>query len=453
MIKTNIDFSISGLKSLYQNKEITIAEVIEEVLARIDASDQPNVWISRLTRDQLMIYADRLRKIPDDTLPLYGIPFAIKDNIDLLELPTSCGCPAFSYQPQANSTVVQHLIDAGAIPIGKTNLDQFATGLVGVRSPYGACHSVFDERYISGGSSSGSAVAVASKLVSFSLGTDTAGSGRVPAAFNNIVGLKPSRGALSSRGLVPACRSLDCISIFAQSSEEAHLVSKACTVFDPLDPFSRAIPKIQNPVFPPEIRFGVPQKEQLEFFGDEEARRLYEIACQRLCDSGGVRVEIDFAPFREAAQLLYSGPWVAERLWAVGSFMKEHAMEMHPTVRSIIEQGAKYSAVDTFDAVYRLAELAAKSRFVWEEIDLMLLPTAGTIYTIEEVLANPIQLNTNLGYYTNFVNLLDLAAVAIPAGFREGNQLPFGVTLIGPAFTDELLMHWGDRLHLLNERS
>lgn len=378
--------------------------------------------------------------------PLEGMTFAIKDNIDLAGVPTTAGCPAFAYQPERSATVVQRLMDAGAIPVGKTNMDQFATGLVGTRSPYGACSSVFDERYISGGSSSGSAVAVARGLVDFSLGTDTAGSGRVPAAFNNLIGLKPTRGLLSTCGVVPACRSLDCVSIFAKDCSVARKVFHVARGFDPGDPYSRMMGVGSAPWLGGRFRFGLPVKECLEFFGDEEAEGLYRCAVEKLEGLGGEKVEIDYSIFRAAAALLYSGPWVAERLAAIRGFMEAHTEEMDPVVREIISGARKYSAVDAFEAEYKLRELRRTAEAEWRKMDVMVLPTTGTIYTHEAVEAEPIKLNTNLGYYTNFVNLFDLAAVAVPAGFRT-NGLPFGISFIGPAFSDDALLALGDYYH------
>jgi allophanate hydrolase len=378
--------------------------------------------------------------------PLHGQTFAIKDNIDLAGLPTTAACPEFAYAPAASATVVQRLMDAGAVPVGKTNMDQFATGLVGTRTPHGACSSVFDERYISGGSSSGSAVAVAKGLVSFSLGTDTAGSGRVPAAFNGIVGLKPTRGLLSTHGIVPACRSIDCVSIFARSCREAHTVLKVARGFDTQDPFSRVAEPGDGaaPWSGGSFRFGVPSADQLEFFGDDEAAKLYARSISELERIGGTKVEIDFSLFRAAADLLYSGPWVAERYAAIGPFLEAHGDAMNPVVRSIISGATRFSAVDAFRAEYHLRELRRETEPVWKRVDALALPTTGAVYTHEQVAADPVTLNTNLGYYTNFVNLLDLAAVAVPAGFRP-NGLPFGISLIGQAFTDEALLALGGR--------
>lgn len=352
--------------------------------------------------------------------PLAGKQFAVKDNIDVAGLPTTAACAAFAYVPQRTAPVVEKLLANGATLTGKTNLDQFATGLVGTRSPYGICSSVYDARYISGGSSAGSAVAVARGDVDFSLGTDTAGSGRVPAAFNGIIGLKPTRGLLSTEGVVPACKSLDCVSIFARTIADAALVFRCAR--------SRS-PQIRIPAEP---KIGIPRPAQLEFFGDEAAGELYRIALQKM---PGTLVEIDFTPFRETAQLLYSGPWVAERFAAVGDYL-DH---MEPSVRTIIGGASKLSAVDAFRGMYRLEELREQVEKEWAGFDVLALPTTGTIYTIEQVQADPIRLNSNLGFYTNFVNLLDLAAVAVPAGMRP-NGLPFGISLIGRASTDDALL-------------
>jgi allophanate hydrolase len=410
---------------------------IAAVFDEIEAEPLNPVWIS--LADRAMAIA-RARDI-DPTLPLAGVPFAVKDNIDVAGMPTTAGCPAYAYVPARTATVVQRLLDAGAVLVGKTNLDQFATGLVGVRSPYGACSSVFDDRYISGGSSSGSAVAVAKGLVAFALGTDTAGSGRVPAAFNNVMGLKPTRGLLSTSGVVPACRSLDCVSIFAADTAMAGRVWRVAQGVDASDPFSCTAAPGDGaaPWLGGSFRFGVPRDEQLAFFGDEESPALYRAAIERLESLGGTRVTIDFAPFRDAAALLYSGPWVAERYAAVGEFVGVNPEAVHPVVRTIVRSAASKTAVDAYRGVYQLEALKRLAATQWASIDVMLLPTAGTIYTKDAVEADPIQLNTNLGYYTNFVNLMDLAAVAVPAGFRA-DGLPFGVSLIGPAFSDAALL-------------
>ena len=394
---------------------------------RIRESREPNVWIHLIPEEESAALAITI----DDALPLAGLTFAIKDNIDLAGVPTTAGCPAYAYMPGKSATVVQQLMAAGAVPIGKTNLDQFATGLVGSRSPYGACSSVFDHRYISGGSSSGSAVAVASGMVSFSLGTDTAGSGRVPASFNGIIGFKPTLNALSTNGVVPACRTLDCVSIFAPDA------ALAARIFQTARTFGAAQQRKAWPTSA--FRFGVPPASEREFFGDASAPELFAAAIRDFQQRGGTAVEIPCRVFREAAQLLYSGPWVAERLAAIRTFAGAHPDALHPITARIILSSEKFSAVDAFLAMYRLANLIREAEDLWRQMDFLLLPTAGAAYTHEDLAADPVGLNTNLGYYTNFVNLMDLAAIAIPAGTRS-NGIPFGVSLIAPAWSDEVLL-------------
>ncbi|WP_158789164.1 allophanate hydrolase [Granulicella sp. L46] len=430
----------------------TLSSVISNIYARIEAEGLHPVWISLVPTDRAFQRAAELDALsPEDRvkLPLFGIPFAVKDNIDAAGLPTTVGCPAYAFMPTESATVVTRLEAAGAILIGKTNMDQFATGLVGTRTPYGICSSVFNREYISGGSSAGSAVAVASGLVTFALGTDTAGSGRVPAMFNNLIGLKPTRGVLSTKGVFPACRTLDCVSIFAETSLDASLVLTAARAFDPADPYSR-IPAIGAQATPwsaaTSFRFGVPAASTLNFFGDTHNPALFQSAVDKLISLGGEPVEIDLAPFLAAAQLLYKGPWVAERYAAIAPFLQQHANEMDPTVATIISGATNYSAVDAFNAAYKLEDLRAKTKPVWQTIDVLVLPTTPRSYTIAEVTADPIQLNSNLGTYTNFVNLLDLSAIAVPTAFRP-DALPFGVSLIAPAFHDAGLLTLADRLH------
>ncbi len=436
------NLSISLLQSFYRAGRAKPEQVVHQIYDRIEKELLHPIWISLVPREEAI---ERARAIQGaHPGPLYGVPFAVKDNIDVAGLLTTAGCPAYAYTPERTAFVVQKLIDAGAILIGKTNLDQFATGLVGTRSPYGACSSVFNPDYISGGSSSGSAVAVAKGLVSFSLGTDTAGSGRVPAAFNNIIGLKPSRGLLSMSGVVPACRSLDCVSIFALTASDGAAVFDAAKGWDAQDVYSRqwsAAPPL--PIRP--VRFGVPHASQLEFFGDHEAEKIFNDTVKRLREQGSEIHEIDFVPFRQAAELLYGGPYVAERFASVGEFVKTHNADVNPTVAAIITQSEHYSAAEAYQAEYRLKFLAQKTSEYWQSIDVLILPTAPTTYTIEQVNREPVKLNSNLGYYTNFVNLLDLSAVAVPAGFYS-NGLAFGVMLIAPAFSDQNLLVLADRI-------
>ncbi|SHG90755.1 allophanate hydrolase [Kaistia soli DSM 19436] len=446
MLPTFLD--IATLSEGYRSGRFSPVDVIREVIARIEAWPDKAVWISRFDDAALIATAEALVAAGPARAdqPLWGVPFAVKDNIDCAGLPTTAACPAFAYRPDADAFVVAKLKAAGALVVGKTNLDQFATGLNGTRSPYGAPRSVFDPAYISGGSSSGSAVAVASGQVAFALGTDTAGSGRIPAAFNNLVGVKPSRGMLSGTGLVPACRSLDCITVMAGTVGDADLVRSVASGCDAADPYSRALPPAVLPQSG--FRFGVLAKAEREFFGDAETEALYNAAIGRLAMLGGVAVEIDYAPFRECAALLYGGPWVAERLAAIESFVADHADAMDPTVRTIVEGARGYSAVDAFRGQYQLETLRKRTDVEWARMDVLLLPTAPTTYTVEAMQSDPIRLNSNLGRYTNFVNLLDCSAIAVPAGFRS-DGLPAGVTLVGPAFADRALAALGDRLHRL----
>jgi allophanate hydrolase len=442
----NISLDIATLRQRYQSGELTPLELVDDLLGRLSSEDSHHVWISRLDAAALRAYARNLDGKDLATLPLYGIPFAIKDNIDFAGLPTTAGCPEYAYAPERNATVVQRLIDAGAIPLGKTNLDQFATGLNGTRSPYGACRNAFNPDFISGGSSSGSAVAVALGLVSFSLGTDTAGSGRVPAAFNNLIGHKPSCGALSTRGVVPACRSLDAVSIFALTAEDAERVLAVAARFDAEDEYSRPLaPHGFDFGRAADFRFGVPMAKDLEFFGNAEAERLFGEAVERLKALGGTPVEVDLVPFLETARLLYGGPWVAERYLAIREFFDTQPEKVFPPVREIIAGGREYSAADTFAHLYKLRAFKRVCDAVWNDIELMLTPTAGTIYRVDEMQADPIRLNASLGYYTNFMNLLDLAATAVPAGFQN-DGLPFGVTLIAPPHQDGPLLHLALRM-------
>ena len=423
--------------------ETSACAVIADVLARIAAYDtvQPQAWIARFTVEALIDAACGVdaRVASGEMLPLAGVPFAVKDNIDVAGIDTTAACPSFSYRPAASATIVQRLLDAGAICIGKTNLDQFATGLNGSRSPYGAPRNVYNLAYVSGGSSSGSAVAVAAGLVAFALGTDTAGSGRVPAAFNNLIGLKPSRGRWSTTGLVPACRTLDCITVLASTAADAALVDDVVAGFDSADPFSLAVPDRPRDV----RRIGVPRPGQRTWFGDLESERFFDRAIRRLVADGAEIVEIDMAPLNEAAQLLYGGPWVAERSAALEAVLMANPDDLDPVVREVVAPGVKMGAVDLFKGIYRLAELRRIADAMWDVIDLLVLPTTGTTYRLAELRAAPIALNSALGVYTNFVNLLDMAAIAVPAGVRH-NGTGFGITLIGPAGTDRVLLDAGE---------
>jgi len=427
--------TLENLRAAYASGQ-TIHDVLTEVHRRIEQRGDDHVWLHRPPLEELLTSAPT-----DPTLPLFGVPFAVKDNIDVAGWPTTAACPAYSYIATADAPVVARLRAAGAIPIGKTNLDQFATGLVGTRTPYGACRSVFHADYISGGSSSGSAVAVAAGEVAFSLGTDTAGSGRVPAAFNGLVGLKPTVGALSSRGVVPACRSLDCVSIFAHSVADASTLHAIAEGFDAADPYSRQRPLGDTPQ-PTTVRLGVLPASQREFFDNTESAALYAAAIERCAALGHTIVEIDYAPFRDTAQLLYSGPRVAERSAGVGDFLAKNPDAFHPVTRGIIERAGKWTAAEGYRAEYELQRLRRLAEAEWQKMDTLLLPTAPGIYRVDDVLAEPLELNTQLGAYTNFVNLLDCAALAVPAGFGPSG-LPFGVTFIAPAWSDRFLAQLG----------
>ncbi|MCX8475772.1 MAG: allophanate hydrolase [Sphingomonas sp.] len=419
-----------------RSRRRTAVDVMEEVIRRLDLYDavQPAVWISRFDAAALRAAAAAVdeRVAGGEALPLAGVPFAVKDNIDVASLDTTAACPAFAYAPSRSATVVERLVAVGAIPIGKTNLDQFATGLNGTRSPYGVPRNAYNRAWVSGGSSSGSAVAVAAGLVAFALGTDTAGSGRVPAAFNHLIGFKPTRGRWSSRGLVPACRTLDCITVFAGTAEDAGLVDAIAAGFDREDSFSRSFDDMARG----RRRIGVPRADQRPWFGDIESGFLYEAA---LAGLDAELVEIDMTPLNEAARLLYNGPWVAERTAALQDLLRDDPDAIHPVVRAIVEEGQAYSAVDAFAASYRLADLARAAEEMWTTVDLLALPTAPTSYRVAEMLAAPIALNASLGAYTNFVNLLDMAAIAVPTG-RYHSGVGFGITLMGPAGSDRSLI-------------
>ena len=442
----SLDLTIASLTHAYRSGALKPTALVESLIQERNRQRGRHIWISEVGDDALRARARELEAQAPESLPLYGIPFAIKDNIDFAGLPTTAACPAFAYQPERSAPVVQALIDAGAIALGKTNLDQFATGLVGTRSPYGICANAFDPAFISGGSSSGSAVAVALGLASFSLGTDTAGSGRVPAAFNNLVGYKPTLGTVSIRGVVPACRSLDVVSLFALTAEDVLRVREVVAKFDPADAAARQPGLAPRAGFghAPSFRVAVPMPTQREFFGNAEYARLFDASVERLRSLGGEEVEVDITPLLAAARLLYEGPWVAERYLVTEHLITKPGAMLEIT-RRIIEAGAAPRATDSFRAQYRLKELICEARPIWASADVLLLPTAGTHFRIAEIEAEPIALNSRLGTYTNFVNLMDLAAVAVPAGFTR-TRLPFGVSLIAPAWSDSDLLALAGRL-------
>jgi allophanate hydrolase len=394
-------------------------------------------WLSTVPREQLLAAAAEIEKRPGArTLPLYGVPFGVKDSIDVEGVPTTLSCPDYAYVASATAPVVRRLLDAGALYVGKTNLDQFATGLNGTRTPYPIPRSVYGGEMISGGSSSGSALAVALGQVPFAVATDTAGSGRVPAALNGVVGFKPSRGVISTVGLVPACKSLDCISVMAGSIDDVDRVFEVMAAADDNDAWSRD----RGPRYDGSpIRVGLPPADELEFFGDEPMRFAHMGFREHLSRTATV-VDISLEPFLAAGSLLYQGPWVAERLVEFGDFLAAQPDSIHPVVREILRSGEKYTAVDAFAALQRLAELKAVVGRLWQHMDVLVVPTIGTTFTVEQVLAAPIDCNTMLGHYTHFGNLLDLLGVALPLGVTSDGR-PYSAMLLGPALTDDTALH------------
>jgi allophanate hydrolase len=441
-LNTTLPEILNAHRTGSRSPETTVADCY----ARIRDYGDPAVFISLRDESEARAEARALSATQRKDLPLYGVPVAVKDNIDVQGLPTTAACPTFTYRPDQDATCVARLKNAGAIIIGKTNLDQFATGLVGVRTPYGIPRNPFNPAMIPGGSSSGSAVAVAAGLVPLALGSDTAGSGRVPAGLNNIVGLKPSFGLVSNAGVVPACRTLDCVSVLALTVDDAFAALSVLAGFDETDPYSRERPLPALGSMPQRVRLGVPLPDQRLFFGDQDCERAYEAALARCTRLGTTLIEIDMAPFYETALLLYNGPWLAERYIAARSVIESAPEAMHPVTRQIIDCGKKMSALDTFAAFYRLEELRRLCGRAVRAVDALALPTVPRTYTIDEVLADPIELNNRLGTYTNFVNLLDLCALAVPAAILPGGT-PFGITFIAPAGSDAAIAAIGRRFH------
>lgn len=438
------DMTLNSLRNAYLNKMLTPHELMNEVRQQCTSFFHHNIWIHVLTEEEQSIWLEALSEKPIANHPLWGIPFAVKDNIDLAGISTTAACPESSYVPKKSASVVQRLIDAGAIPVGKTNLDQFATGLNGTRSPYGPCRNTFDPEYISGGSSSGSAAAVALGLSTFSLGTDTAGSGRVPAGFNNLIGVKPTIGLLSSTGMLSACRSLDCMSIFAFTCDDAAAVLTIAEGVDKSDAYSRKNPFSNSHTFygkrAGKLNIAILRDDQIQFFGSSEYEDAYQRAINDLQSHANIElIEIDYSPFDEAAQLLYSGPWVTERYLACKDIVDNRPDIIHPVVRGIIEKGKDLKASGLFEAQYRLQALKKTALESLDGADCLLTPTAGRHYRIDEMVEDPIALNTRLGYYTNFMNLFDMSAVSVPVGLTKSKK-PFGVTLSNRKFYDRSLL-------------
>ncbi|MBV9314110.1 MAG: allophanate hydrolase [Pseudonocardia sp.] len=453
MRRVTLDMSFGARELLrrYRHGTLRPSEVIDAVLERINSGHIAHraVWISRVPESELRTRADQLAQLgPRPELALYGVPFAVKDNIDIAGLPTTAGCPAFAYDPDRHAGSVRRLLDAGAILVGKTNLDQFATGLTGTRSPYGACESVFGGDLVSGGSSSGSAVAVAAGLVSFSLGTDTAGSGRVPAALNGIVGLKPTRGLIGTSGVVPACRSLDCVSTFTGDLADAATVLDVLAGPDPDDPWSRTAPPnsaLNRLTAPHGLRLALATEGELDFEGDLRMADAYRRAEVRATEQAEEIHRTPLGPLLEAGDLLYGGPWVAERLTGLADFLAAHSDDVLPVTRAVIQRGADYDAVSAFRGQHRLQELRAWCAGLWDRADALLLPTLPTTFTRAQIAEEPVSRNLVLGRYTQFANLLDLAAVAIPAGWTADGR-PVGISLLGPAFTEARLLRIAHQL-------
>ncbi|WP_122447063.1 allophanate hydrolase [Pseudomonas viridiflava] len=441
------DLRLDSVRAAYQSGALSPRQLIlalQEKAAELNPGY--HLFIHLLSPDELEPYLAALENRELKDLPLYGVPFAIKDNIDLAGIPTTAACPDYAYTPERSATIVEQLVALGAVPMGKTNLDQFATGLNGSRSPYGPCPNSVLKEYPSGGSSSGSSLAVALGVSSFSLGTDTAGSGRVPAALNNLVGTKASKGLISTAGVVPACRTQDCVSLFTATAREASQLLALVARLDPRDEYSRRNPAWNDATAfgaPRPFRFGVPRAEDLEFFGCIQGPLLFSDAIDHLTALGGEAVTIDLSPFLEAASLLYDGPWVAERYSVAGQLMEENPAAVLPVIRAVLAKAPAVTGVETFRAQYRLQALKAICDKALEGLDCVVTPSIGRPVTSAELLAEPVLRNSELGYYTNFVNLLDYAAVAVPSTFMD-NGLPWGVTLFGRAFTDQYLLSLAD---------
>jgi len=442
---SGLQFDIASLHKAYAAGS-TVDDMLDAAFDRLQAAIDPGIFLHLATRAELSAAASALGPFDPAAKPLWGIPFAVKDNIDVAGMPTTAACPDYAYMPEQDATIVALLKAAGALVIGKTNLDQFATGLVGVRTPHAIPRNAIDPSLVPGGSSSGSAVATARGIVSFALGTDTAGSGRIPAGLNNIVGLKPSVGAFSATGVIPACRTLDCVSVFALTVEDAYKVFSVAARHDPADSYSRAFAVHPLTELPPALTIGVPAAADLQFFGDEAMSAAFADAVQDLKTTGCQIVELPFGDFYAVANLLYEGAWVAERYAAISGFMAEKEESLHPVTRKIIGGARSLSAADAFKGLYALQALKVKLAPVIASVDMICVPTAPRHFTVEEVLSDPIATNSKLGTYTNFVNLLDLCGIAVPTAIRS-DGLPMSVTLLAPAGRDSAVASLASRIH------
>ena len=444
----DLSLEFKTLQAAYEEGRATPSAVVAEVLSRIAARGEDGVWIHRVPEAEVSARARQLETLPEErraALPLYGIPFSVKDCIDVAGLPTTAACPAYEYIAGHTHLAVQKALDAGAILLGKTNMDQFATGVVGVRTPYGTARNTFNADYIPGGSSSGAGVSVSAGLCGFAFGTDTGGSGRVPASYNDIAGLKPTLGLFSRADMVNASRSFDTVSVFANDARDAARVLRVCQGVDPRDPLGRAAPAPETlPTLPERATIAVPRGADLEFFGNGEAAALFDDALQALSDAGHTLIEIDFRVFVETSAMMFEGPYIAERYASVGAFIEAQPEAVDPVVRDVILSARKYSAADAFNAVYRLRENAATICATFDRADLIVVPTVGTAYTRDDLAAEPVVANANNGRYLNFVSMSDLAAVAVPNG-GLASGVPMGVTFVGPAFSDFALADFGAR--------
>lgn len=447
-----LSLDLATLRTGYASGRITPTCVIDAIYSRIAERGEDHVWIHLVPHEEARAAAEELQARGFDGRPLWGMPFSIKDCNDVPGLPTTNGLPESAYMAQTTGQAVTRLFDAGALLVGKTNMDQFGIGLVGMRTPYGACSSVFDDDFISGGSSSGSAVSVAAGLVSFSIANDAAGSGRVPAAFNNIVGIKPTPGLVSNACVSGGgcAKTIETLSVFALTVADGMSVLTVIAGYDPTYPFSKPeadTVDLDLPPTPARFRFGIPDGEALRFFGDPEAKRLFNGAVDRLKSLGGEPVPVDFTPFEETQRILYDGPWICERALSLDAVLEKHRVSIHPVTRQILERGANYTATDVFRAIHKIADLKCAVRPLWDDLATIMVPTTPTIYRKDEVLADPIRLNSQLGIYTNFVNLMGLAAIAVPNGFRA-DGLPLGVTFLGPSFSEARIASIAATFHL-----
>jgi len=455
-----ISLEIAALAQAYDAGDVRPVDVIGAVYDGIAAWGDDAAWITMVPREEALAAAAALPVDPEGAparvgLPLYGVPFAVKDNLDVAGMTTTAACADFAYVPRRSATVVERLIAAGAVLIGKNNLDQFATGLSGMRSPYGTPRNPVTPDMVPGGSSSGSAAAVSAGLVSFSIGTDTAGSGRVPAALQSIVGVKPSRGLVSTAGLVPACRSLDCPSVFALTVADGARVLSVIAGEDPDDPWSRDLPLPSPTVVPGDLRgtvIAVPRAEQLGWSDGVGFDVAWNALLARLVERGARIVEIDMAPFLAAGHLLYGGPWIAERWSGLASFVEAQPDAVHPVTRAVLEPGAAVTGAEAFRGVARLQELRAECRRTLSAVDVLVTPTTTAAFTLEQMKAEPVAANAALGRFSTFVNLLDMAAIAVPAGMTHGG-VPFGVTLHAESGADESLAALASAVEAVSPRT